>query len=155
MRRLIPLIICAHSAACVPADDDVESADVSNEVNSCPEAEEYFDGIERSGEQNLFRFTIAASTPAPPEVGDNYLTVSVASIAGTEFVVESMELEPTMPLHNHGTSPAIHVGRETGTKSAFDFGDFYLFMPGTWEYRIRVVTSVGTDEVAFQFCVLG
>lgn len=139
------------SSTAATTDDPTSSTAASN----CAEetrADTYMLGLERSGERVTVRFVDAM--PAPPARYDNTWVVDVFDTAtGMPLPDVTLEVEPYMPDHQHGTSIACHVEPMTAPGQV-KLEPVNLFMPGLWEVRLHfTLADDATDEVVFRFCV--
>lgn len=116
-------------------------------------AERYYDGISKVSASGRYTVTIVSSDPAPPVKGDNALTIQVTQNDAPADV--GVVVSPFMPHHNHGTAPANYDGVPAANEMV-EVPPFYLFMPGYWEYTVKLTGVDGDEEdVVFAFCVDG
>ncbi len=140
------------------SNDTQASADTASGGSSavgCAEDDrddEYMLGLARAGQQLTVRFVDAM--PSPPARFDNVWTIEVLDVmTGAPVDEVSLEVEPFMPDHNHGTSIACQV-TDMETPGQLQLDPVNLFMPGLWEVRLHFTLDAGTtDEVVFRFCV--
>lgn len=83
------------------------------------------------------RIEVVSIEPDPPVVGQNTLVFSISDAEGEPVIGATVEVEPFMPHHNHGS---------TETPVVTDLGDgtyradpVTFQMPGHWEVRIEAV----------------
>lgn len=136
-------------------DDDAEDTGSSDTVDPCEKedrAEEYMQGIEKTGD--ALTVTLVKSVPAPPEKGDNEWTVQVADDGGAPMDGLGIEAVPWMPDHGHGTSIESEMmpGEAAGE---YVVDPVNLLMAGYWEITLAITDAEGNDvdEVMFKFCV--
>lgn len=78
----------------------------------------------------------AESDPAVPRVGDNTVFLSLSDPDGVAITGASIEVEPWMPHHGHGTE-AVPVAEELGDGD-YKVGNVVYTMSGMWELRTEV-----------------
>jgi hypothetical protein len=100
------------------------------------------------------RFTVAVDAASEPDVGPNdwVLTITDGSmpVPGASVVVE-----PWMPAHGHGITPATYIGVQADVPGNYAIPTFDLIMPGVWEFRVDVSEGMVSDTAAFSFCAEG
>lgn len=129
--------------------DGTDSTDAS-----CPTADIYVAGLEKAGVEGNFTVTLMASTPGPPEKGNNDWSLEVHS-GGKAAAGVFVEAEPVMPAHGHGTSPAT-VDGTSDADGKLTLSPVNLFMAGEWRIELRLEASDGTkDTVSYRFCIEG
>lgn len=158
------------ASACAPTSDDDDTAaddeasddtavtqsSADSENHGCAEEtrdDDYMLGLERAGEHLRVRFVDAM--PAPPSRYDNIWTIEVLDLASDTPIDEvSLEVEPYMPDHNHGTSIVCDVTELMDAPGHLQLDPVNLFMPGLWEVRLHFVLDGDlSDDVVFRFCV--
>jgi hypothetical protein len=113
--------------------------------------DEYQLGMEKAGAQLLVRFVDA--DPAPPDRGDNTWTIEVLDLATGEPADDvTLEVEPYMPDHKHGSSIQCNV-TEMPEPGELQLAPVNLFMPGLWQVQLHFTRGETTDRVDFNFCV--
>lgn len=154
----VPLALALCAAAC--GDDGQSGADGGHHADSghdCTEDtrdEEFVAGMSKSGEAG-YAFTLVDSNPAPPDKGNNTWTLELADPGGAPVDDVTIEVEPFMPDHGHGTTvPAAVTPMGDGV---YELDPVNLFMPGLWEITLRAVDGDDTtlDTVVYKFCVSG
>ncbi len=126
--------------------DEVEVRDCSTETR----ADTYVLGMRKSGAS--LGVSIIEATPAPPSRGDNLWRVRVQGADGTGQAA-TVEVDPFMPDHNHGSSIRAHVTADE-VVGEYRIEPVNLFMPGLWEITLDLTLEDGTaDAVVFRFCV--
>jgi YtkA-like len=73
-------------------------------------------------------------TPDPPIRGDDVVEVAVTDANGAPVDGLTLDAQPWMPSHGHGTSVVPTVTPEGGGRYRIDH--VYLYMAGTWELRL-------------------
>lgn len=167
LRWLVLPMACLAPLACDRAsdDDDGAAADAGSGGSSSggeaggssPCASEtrndvYMVGMEKVGEQLAVR--IVDAMPAPPERFDNAWTIEVLDAATMQPRTDAtLEVEPFMPDHNHGSSVKCEV-TPMDAAGQYQLDPINLFMPGLWEVRLHfTLADMSKDELVFKFCV--
>lgn len=118
-------------------------------------------GISKTGDGG-YVLSILDSMPAPPIKGDNRWSIEVRDDSGAPVTGMTLEAEPFMPDHGHGTA-VVPVVTEVG-EGVYTVDPVNFFMPGYWETTVTVVDPGATDSedddtdmdtVVFKFCVDG
>ena len=147
---LATLVGCATAGCADKGDSAVEDDDCA-----FGGVDTYTAGIEKISGGGLFTVAITAADPAPPDRGDNTWSLLVLDAGGTAVEGGVVVIEPFMPAHGHGTTPATFDAEARGD-GAYEVGPFDLFMPGLWEVAVDVIDSAGaSDDAVFTFCVEG
>ena len=109
----------------------------------------YVDGLMKMGDEGNFHIMLMSATPAPPDLGENTWTFRIIDADDNPINGAKVTVEPFMPAHGHGTSPAEFTATfsEDGT---YEVGPMDLFMPGVWETTVRV-EGESTDATKFNF----
>ena len=93
---------------------------------------------------------IASAVPDPPIRSDvNTWRFEVLDNLGEPLDGCTIEVEPTMPAHGHGTTPAPTVTPVDGTAGTYEARPLNLFMPGEWHIAVRLRCGSTVDEVVF------
>jgi hypothetical protein len=90
------------------------------------------------------RLSIIHATPSEPIQGDNAWTLAVTNASGVPLEGFSVEVEPWMPDHGHGTAHAPVVTHHDG--GVFRVASLDLWMAGLWEVRFTITPSAGDPE---------
>ncbi len=126
MFKTLPIVLIAFILCC--ACDDADPIDERADVFAI--------GLEKIGDNGL-TLTLASMDPAPPQKGDNIWTISLKDAAGNPVSNATLDVNPRMPDHGHGTPviPEIEAGTEDGQ---YIINKLNLWMPGLWEVTIGV-----------------
>lgn len=144
---LAPLLL----AGC-PSD---EGDDTNTDSQVCAdEGETYAAGMEHAGDAGVYTFVLVAGDPAPPDKGDNTWTLKVLDATGGPVEGATLTIEPFMPEHGHGSTPASFDGT-TAADGTVTIGPMDLFMAGTWELTLTADQGGTTDTTIFAFCLEG
>lgn len=93
----------------------------------------------------VFTVTIEDATPDPPIRGDINAWTFAVTRDGEAMTGCTFEIEPTMPLHGHGTNPnpsATEMG-----EGRYDMRPINFIMPGEWHVAIRPTCETVSDEI--------
>ncbi|MEZ4431973.1 MAG: FixH family protein [bacterium] len=105
-------------------------------------------GAEATGAALTVR--IEQATPDPPIRSDrNTWRLRVLDADGAPLDGCAIEVEPTMPAHGHGTTPAPTVTAVDGEPGLYEARPLNLFMPGEWHIAVRPTCGSATDEIVF------
>jgi hypothetical protein len=116
-------------------------------------ADTYAPGLEKAGGEGTVRIRLIQSEPAPPVKGDNRWTVDVVDMTGAPLDGLTIEVDPFMPDHQHGT-PVKALVTPTGAPGRYQVTPVNLFMAGLWQITIDMKTATGLrDRAVFSFCV--
>lgn len=161
-RRFFPMIALSVLVACDGAVGASEEPEAGSEgdtgddaaARGCaaePRGEAYTLGMSHAGQRSSIAIT--AAEPAPPARGDNTWRVVVRDPSGRPIEGATVEVEPYMPDHMHGTSVRATV-TPTGSPGELELARVNLFMPGLWDVTLRAaLPDGGQDAVVFRFCV--
>lgn len=98
------------------------------------------------------KFKVAAShDPVQPVTGTNALRLYVFKGTGTPVTGATIDVEPWMPGHGHG-STEVPVASEDGN-GWYTVNNIFYTMPGYWELYIDIDDSVDADSVTFEYNV--
>lgn len=85
-------------------------------------------------------FIISASIdPDPPIVGRHTMTLSVTDLSSTPVLEASIEVDPQMPAHGHGSNETPLV-TEIG-EGTYEAYPVTFTMPGTWEVTVHATAG--------------
>lgn len=87
----------------------------------------------------------AESDPGVPRVGENTVFLSVTDPDGVPATGASIEVEPWMPHHGHGTE-SVPVVTELG-EGEYEVANVVYNMSGMWELRTELTTPEHSDRV--------
>ncbi len=160
---MIPTFLALAGLWACPSDttDDSAAPDSGHDnhhAESCGIATDHFMvGMTAAGEQGVVDVVLVAADPAPPDKGDNVVTVqAVDAIDGTALDGATLTLAPFMPEHGHGSSPESFSLTATGNPGEYVTETFDLFMGGVWDLTFQVTTAAAeSDEATFRLCVEG
>ena len=129
-------------------DDGVEACSGS--------AETYTAGIRADCDTGACRVVLLEADPAPPDRGENVWSLQGTDLDGAVLPeVHAVRLEPVMPEHGHGTSPA-SFDATTSDGQTWLSPPMDLFMSGLWEVSVVLVDSDDSEHTAtFSFCLEG
>lgn len=148
MTRWLTLSVLA-AAACSGSDEG-DTAEPTMTIDCGSDYDIYAPGLAASGQS--YTVTFLSADPAPPDRGDNVWSVEVSDASGIRDDL-GLTVEPFMPEHGHGTSPASFTG--SSAAGAYDFEPIDLFMPGLWVLTFYVDDGLESDPVEFRFCLEG
>ena len=98
---------------------------------------------------------IAQAQPTPPDVGDNAWTLEITDASGAPLSGLAVDVQPWMPLHGHGLSPARYAAADLGG-GTYDVESFDLIMPGLWEFTVDLAAGGEAEDTAmFVLCAQG
>lgn len=98
---------------------------------------------------------IVEAAPTPPDVGDNTWVLEVRDSSGSPLPGLVVDVEPWMPLHGHGLTPAHYAAADLGD-GRYEVDVFDLIMPGTWEFTVDLAAGGGDEDTAlFALCAEG
>jgi hypothetical protein len=143
------LCLLALTIAC--SGDDPDDTPEPEPVDCGSDADVYTPGL--SAPAGDYEVVFDAADPSPPDRGDNVWTVQVLDASGAPVQGLQMEVEPFMPEHGHGTSPATFPATAEG--DAYTFGPVDLFMPGLWVVTFHVDDGAAASAAEFRFCLEG
>lgn len=104
----------------------------------------------RTSDNEDFKVAISAS-PVQPVTGTNELRFYVFKGMGTPVTGATIDVEPWMPGHGHG-STEVPVVSEDGD-GWYTVSNVFYTMPGYWELYIDIDDSVDADSVTFEYNV--
>jgi YtkA-like len=91
-------------------------------------------------ESDSGRYSLEVRTsPQPARKGVNWAEYRITSDAGAPVTGLSLDVQPWMPAHGHGTTLRPTVSESAG--GVYTIGNLLFFMSGHWELRTRF----GTD----------
>lgn len=100
-------------------------------------------GASASGD--VFSVIIDEAVPDPPVRGDINAWMFTLTRDGAPVEGCAVEVEPTMPLHGHGTNPDPTTTEMGG--GVYEMRPLNFIMPGQWHVAIRPTCGSTTDEV--------
>lgn len=131
-------VLCLALTACDPSTDNTPE----------PSTHEGITDTELTGEALTVR--IASAVPDPPIRSDvNAWRFEVLDADGAPLDGCALEVEPTMPAHGHGTTPAPTVTPVSDAAGTYEARPLNLFMPGQWHIAVRLSCGSTADEVVF------
>ena len=151
-----PLAFALVLGACSDSSEDESNDEAADDGPTDPCANEtrddtYMLGLTKTGEVVKVRFVDAV--PAPPARFDNTWTVEVLDMNDMPMADATIEVDPQMPDHNHGSTVVAHV--EPGdAPGQFVLDPVNMHMPGLWEVTLDITLADSTtDSVMFAFCI--
>lgn len=147
----------APEAPASPSAANAHSLSCAKDARVLP----YAPGLEKLGEQKLFKLRLVSANPAPPIKGVNSWIVEIVDAAGAAVSGAKLEAhrtgeqaDPSMPDHGHGSPRSALI--TTNADGTFTVESLYFFMPGVWRTGLDVTAPDGRkDTVYFFFCVEG
>ncbi len=130
------LLLAAVGTAC----GDSADADSNNEHTN--------DAL--ASETGVFEAHVTA-TPDPPATGENTLDVHLMDADGNALPGATLEVEPWMPGHGHGSPETPSV--EEGSDGMYTVSNVVYSMPGHWEVRIDITHGDTTDRIVAEYDV--
>ena len=156
---LVPLFFCVScggdgdQAGEEPAVMDAGTAPDSGEDGS---PDTFVAGLERAGSEGVFSIRLSDSMPIPRDTGFYTWTIELIDEEGRPVSGATIQAEPTMPAHGHGTNPKYTDATETAEPGSYELLEMDLFMEGVWNVMIRVSTEDGRqDEIEYNFYLEG
>ncbi len=105
-----------------------------------------------AGDSETLRLALVTLDPAVPDLGENEWTVEVRDSGDTLLEGCTIEVEPWMPDHGHGStdisSTEIGAGQYSLTPVEF-------VMPGYWEVALSITCGEDSDNVLLKLCIEG
>jgi hypothetical protein len=146
---IVAFLVVATLFGCPPNDGP------DGHTETCGEpGDTYTAGMQKEGDSGTFTVVLVAADPAPPDKGDNVLTLQILDDAGLPVDDATVVVAPFMPEHGHGTSPAEFDAPHTGSDGTYVSTPMDLFMGGLWDLVVQVTGSDNsTDEATFTFCI--
>jgi len=141
--------LAATAVGCAADDDDMQHDEVDCATET--RADTYVAGLEKQGSQLIVSLV---SDPAPPTKGDNVWTLTVTDLDGNPMDGLSLDSQPFMPDHGHGT-PNQESQSDGSTVGEYVLSPINLWMPGYWEVTIAITGDSIDDSVMFKPCIDG
>lgn len=120
--------------------------------NAPPAGDTYVAGMEKVGAAGALQVRLKEARPGPPEIGDNTWILEVLDMQGESMPGCTVEVDPRMPAHGHGTNKEATITETAGT---YEVTPLDLFMPGLWEVPFTVTCGAVVDDVMFEFWIEG
>ena len=115
----------------------------------------YVVGLEKSGQAGLITVRLQESTPSPRDTGFYTWTIDIVDASGAPVTGATVQAEPTMPDHGHGTNPK-YTDAVEGDPGTYQLTEMNLFMEGIWNVAIRITMTGGEeDQVEYNFFLEG
>ena len=144
-------LCCALSLVFLGCDDASNTS--SDEPSNW---DTYVVGLEKVGENGVFKVRLLLSDPIPQDTGFYNWTLEVLTVDDAPVVGASVQARPTMPAHGHGTFPPQTLAVEEGVSGNYQLLNLDLFMAGVWRVEINLESSDGLlDQVVFNFDLEG
>jgi hypothetical protein len=118
-------------------------------------ADTYSEGMEKMAASGHYKIRLDMSSPAPKDTGNYTWTLSLMDMEGNAVQDATVNAEPTMPQHGHGTDPKFTDATAGEHNGQYVLTDMNLFMPGIWQVMITVNKGEMTDTVTFLFDLEG
>ena len=134
----------------VSCDDavDVASSPCLEELRADP----YEEGMGLTMEEGTLMVSLVSADPAPPNTGLNSWVIRVEDDAGTLDGC-SIDVQPDMPDHGHGTSPV--VVESGGGAGEYLLTNIDLIMSGYWLTRLELDCGGLVDVGELHLCIEG
>lgn len=147
------LLLALTPLACGEEHDHDHDHDMSMTGEDC---EVYTANMEKMGMMGQVKVRLTTANPAPPDRGNNTWQLEILNAADdTPITDATVVLEPAMPAHGHGTSPATFDATHSAD-GVYDVGPMDLFMPGRWAIDVDITLPDSTTDMAqFAFCLEG
>ena len=115
-------------------------------------ADTYVAGLEKVSSAGHFTLRLMESEPTVRHTGVYTWQLKVLGADDEPMTGLSIQAEPTMPDHGHGTEPRYTEGTAADADGLYQLKDMNLYMDGLWNVMIRISSEDGfEDEVAFNF----
>lgn len=134
---------------------DGGTPDVGQETSGAPQADTYWVGLEKAGAEGNFTIRLMKSSPIPQDLTLYTWEIEVLDGAGEPVTGASVEAEPRMPAHGHGTFPPVTPATALDQAGRYQLLEMDLFMAGIWRVEIRVTHGELTDSVNYFFDLEG
>jgi hypothetical protein len=112
-------------------------------------------GLTKPGADGALMFMLMDARPAPPDLGDNTWMLMIADPEGAALAGCSIDVEPFMPQHGHGTNVAASAAEQDEPAGHYEIAPLDFFMPGLWEVTFEATCGDATDAATFGFWVEG
>ena len=117
-------------------------------------AEPFEAGTTGDGVNGTLSIRVDGSDPSPPDLNQNDWTLTVLDTAGSPLDGCTVEVDPWMPDHGHGSDSV--VGSATGEAGQYLLEAIDLIMPGFWSVDVQAdCGAAGSDHAAFPICIEG
>lgn len=148
---LIPAVL----ALTVGCDDHDAHSEHGGSMNpdTPPAGDTYVAGLEKMGDNGMLKVRLVDALPAPPDLGDNDWILEVLDMSDTALEGCTIDLEPRMPAHGHGTNKDAEMTEIGAGRYAATPVD--LFMPGLWVTAVDIECGDMTDTVTYEFWIEG
>ena len=148
---LCSLIVAALVSGC--GGHDHSTHDHGNVCDNSTDTVPFELGMSLTSTDSKFTITVDTVDPNPIDRGLNTWTIALTDANGSAVSDATVVLEPTMPGHGHGTSPATFSATNESNGS-YSMGPFNLMMPGTWLLTFTVTDATGADStVTVAYCI--
>jgi hypothetical protein len=118
-----------HGATTVDPSDD-------------PRVDDFMPGLTKEGD--AVRLTLIEAVPSELVRGDNAWTLRVSDPSGEPLDDFTIEVQPWMPDHGHGTGVPAEITHLGDGEVHFD--PLRLYMNGLWEVRFTITFADGASE---------
>lgn len=146
-------VACSSETTSSPQSDAATTADSAVGCTNDPRADVWAVNTPRTGATAKLQFTFVSAEPAPPMRGINKWVVRVTDPTGAVIAGATVEAEPFMPDHGHGSpAPPVVAANTDGT---YTIRDLDLFMPGLWIVTIKATKDGVSDSLAVGICIAG
>lgn len=156
---LLTVLLAPSLAACGAGDASApSSAQAEADASTCdadPRAEAYVAGMTQQSQEGRFALQLLQSDPAPPAKGDNTWDIRLLDATGASLDGATIDVQPFMPDHGHGTSLDAVVVPASSGKGEYSISPVNLWMPGLWQVTLHVEAAELSDDVVLGFCIAG
>ena len=152
---LLCIVGCGEEHEHGDHDHGTHDAGASVDCTSTNEVSAFEIGAIFSSDDGRYSARVDAAMPETLGVGDNTWTMILRDGAGEPVLGATFDLEPTMPEHGHGTTPALFLGVESNdVAGAYEFGPFELSMAGLWRLSFSVREGEGSSAtMSAEYCL--
>ena len=105
-----------------------------------------------TGDSETLRLALVTLDPTVPDLGENEWTVEVRDSGDIPVEGCTIEVEPWMPDHGHGSTDisAVELGAGEYSLTPVEF-----VMPGYWEVALSITCGEDSDNLLLKLCIEG
>ncbi|MCA9541584.1 MAG: FixH family protein [Myxococcales bacterium] len=150
--RGLALLLALGGFGLLTACDDESTTTADGGGGAPPQGETYAAGMAKA--TDAVTVVLVEAVPGPPIRGDsNVWTLALQDAEGAPMDGCTIEVDPRMPAHGHGTTPVPVATPIEGETGMFEVRPLNLFMPGLWRVAVRPTCGSDTAEVFFEFWI--